>query len=67
MKRLVHNTEGPLRGLALGIFYILLATMIRGLMGGTFTFVLYWFYLGIASMVYRLYKEYETTQYSHKI
>jgi len=49
-----RKSEIPLRWLALGSFFVLLATMIRGFMGGPFTFTLYWFYLGLASMIYRL-------------
>lgn len=49
-----HKSEGPLRWAALGFFFVLLATMIRGVMGGPFTFTLYWFYLGMASMIYKL-------------
>jgi len=43
----------PWRFLGFAFFFVLLATMIRGLMGGPFTFTLYWFYLGVASIVYR--------------
>jgi len=44
----------PLRWLGFAFFFVLLATMIRGLMGGPFIFTLYWFYLGMASIVYRI-------------
>lgn len=60
--RMMHLVSRPingkelLRGPALGLFYVLLGTMIRGLFGGPFTFMLYWFYLGLASMVYRLFR-----------
>ena len=50
-----YHAGWPLKGLALGVFYVLLDTMIRGTMGGPFIFPLYWFYLGLASMIYRLY------------
>lgn len=64
MMHLVFRRAHPkrlLRGPAFGLFYVLLATVIRGLMGGPFTFVLYWFYLGLASVIYRLYRrEHET-------
>jgi len=56
MRRVFRQGQDPLRVLALGLFYVLLAMMIRGLMGGPFHFTLYWFYLGLASMVYRLYR-----------
>lgn len=54
MHRLFRQGDPPLRALGLGMFYVLLALMIRGLMGGPFTFTNYWFYLGLASMVYGL-------------
>jgi len=44
----------PLRWLGFAFFFVLLATMIRGLMGGPFTFTLYWFYLGMASIIHRV-------------
>jgi hypothetical protein len=44
----------PLRWLCFALFFVLLATIIRGLMGGPFTFTLYWFYLGLTSIVYNL-------------
>jgi len=44
----------PLRWLGFAFFFVLLATMIRGLMGGPFTFTLYWFYLGMASIIHRI-------------
>jgi len=56
MGNMLWQAEGALKGLALGLFYVLLATMIHGLMEGPFTFVLYWFYLGLASVVYRLHR-----------
>jgi len=44
----------PLRWLGFAFFFVLLATMIRGLMGGPFTFTLYWFYLGMASIIHKV-------------
>ena len=44
----------PLRWLGFTFFFVLLATMIRGLMGGPFIFTLYWFYLGMASIIHRV-------------
>jgi len=42
----------PVRWIGFTFFFVLLSTMIRGIMGGTFFFTLYWFYLGIASIIY---------------
>lgn len=54
MRRAFRHGEEPLRWLALAFLYILLATIVRGFAGGPFTFTLYWFYLGMASIIYRL-------------
>lgn len=55
MHRAWRQGNLPLRALALGMFYVLLALVIRGFMGGPMHFTFYWFYLGLASIVYRLY------------
>lgn len=44
----------PIRWLGLSFMFVVLAMMIRGLMGGPFTLLLIWFYLGMASIVSRL-------------
>ena len=49
-----QQAEEPLRWLGFAFFSALLATMIRGVMGGAFTFTFYWFYLGMASIIYRV-------------
>jgi len=46
--------DEPIKWLGFSFFFVLLATMIRGLMGGPFIFTLYWFYLGMASIIYRV-------------
>ncbi len=54
MRAMAFQGPEPLRWLGLAFFHVLLATMIRGFMGGPFTFTLYWFYLGMASLVHNL-------------
>lgn len=44
----------PIKWLGFSFFFVLLTTTIRGLMGGPFTFPLYWFYLGMASIIHRI-------------
>lgn len=56
MRDVFRKHAGPLRVLALSMFYVLLALMLRGFWGGPFHFTLYWFYLGLVSMVYRFYR-----------
>jgi len=41
----------PWRWLGFAFFFVLLGTIIGGFMGGPFTFPLYWFYLGVASII----------------
>lgn len=46
-----------LRGLGLGALFVILINMILGLMGPPFIFVGYWFYLWLASIIYRFSKK----------
>ena len=54
--------DEPLRWLGFSFFFALLATMIRGLMGAPFIFTLYWFYLGMASIIYKVAKSEQHAQ-----
>jgi hypothetical protein len=56
MWNLFRQGKDPLGWLSFAFFFVLLASMIHGIMGGPFTFPLYWFYLGMASTIYGLTK-----------
>lgn len=43
-----------IRGLGLGVFFVILVNMILGFMGHPFIFIGYWFYLWLASAIYHL-------------
>ena len=59
----IYRRSGePWRWLGFVFFFVLLSTMIRGLMGGPFIFTLYWFYLGISSIIYRLARNEQNVQ-----
>lgn len=54
MRETFQHRNETIKWVGLAFSYVLLATMINGFEGGPFTFPLYWFYLGISSIVYRL-------------
>lgn len=53
MWSIFRRSKEPWKFLGFAFFFVLLATMIRGTMSGSFAFTLYWFYLAMASIVYR--------------
>ena len=57
MRTVFRYGSEPMRCIGLALSYVLFAAMIYGFEGGPFTFPLYWFYLGMASIIHKLGRE----------